>query len=543
MLNIGDLAALPPIERLARQIYNFDLWMWVLLPLVALIYFFPNQLFGEEGYSMVVPIGVILCFLFFLFLNAKGYFKASVIISLILIFLMVMTTPLRDETWFEPLFLIPVGLNAFIYLPEKKQLSRLIFFIFVMSGTVSFFYFWDLSQLTPESLAIKIPVFKFGLSTFAFLLIYKTISLILLYQLSLQETEKMESRFRDLFENSNDSILQLDNEWHIVDANPAARKFLELPLELGSSVPDFIHPEDREKSKKYQQKLKEEGLYVGYQGRAIINGKVRYIEVNAVAIKDKNGIQIGSHDMIRDITIQKEAEKKLEQHVEDLTKANEELDSLVYKVAHDLRAPLTNVMGLINLARDDEEVKGAEKYLQLQMLSVERMDTFIRDIVDFTRNVRQEISKTPIDFSTLIDEVINLQQDEALGNNLTIYKDIEAGTFYSDPMRIRILLNNLISNAVQYADLEKDEPNIKMQVKITDEMCTFVIEDNGKGIEERYLEKVFDMFFRGNSKTRGSGLGLYIVKEIAEKLHAKIKLESELNRFTKVMIEFPNDKN
>jgi PAS domain S-box-containing protein len=701
VINAGDISSLPPLERLSRQIFNFDCLVGLFLSLGATIFFLPNDLFGENGYSLFLAVFSGVFYAGSIWVASKGYYLPTVYVNLAAFYVLVATIPLHTKAWFEPLFLVPIGINAFLYLPNKGKLARIIFSLFAISGAFFFFAFLDLEALASTSIETLRPALIYGVSTLTFLIIGKMVALLILYQQTIKANEENEFRYQNLFENTYDGITLINDISTITDANKAARKLLGMKKGQKVFLPSMIHPDYLETYQKFLAKQQEEGFYSGLQTRIInLKGETRDIEINSVGIKDKHDHIIGSLDIFRDITenkkvvealkesekrfrrifqvsavgiviidmadwsmmlknlrkegmtdlrlllkknpeflfsiyakikpqqcnqaflemvgassmeelkknigkilqqdfvkeiireahaimngeshfegeleiqplngprrtvlysviyppetemnqavyaimditAQKKVEQELEHHVEELTKANEELDSFVYKVAHDLRAPLTNVMGLINLAVDDEEVKGASTYLSLQKKSVERMDAFMRDIVDFTRNVRQEVSQVSVDLPQLVDEVLALQQETILGEKLKIYKEIDAAPFYSDPMRIRIILNNLISNAVRYSDPQKEESFVRIHAEIADEKCILVVEDNGKGIHEKYLEKVFHMFFRGDSKTNGSGLGLYIVKEMVEKLEAEVILESEWKVFTRFTIVFPNNE-
>jgi signal transduction histidine kinase len=126
---------------------------------------------------------------------------------------------------------------------------------------------------------------------------------------------------------------------------------------------------------------------------------------------------------------------------------------------------------------------------------------------------------------------------ELIRKNVTINASSE---FVSDAYRISVVFNNLVSNAIKYADNHKENPFLNISVHIDQGKAVFIIEDNGIGIGKEYLSKVFDMFFRATMAKDGAGLGLYIVKETVEKLYGKISIESEPRVGTSFKIELPN---
>jgi len=144
---------------------------------------------------------------------------------------------------------------------------------------------------------------------------------------------------------------------------------------------------------------------------------------------------------------------------------------------------------------------------------------------------------------TTINEIFeNLRY---LENALDVEKVIninEKTTFYSDQLRINVILGNLISNALKYQDPMKEKMFIKIDIHVEPMFVKIIVEDNGIGINEDALPKIFDMFFRATTQSKGSGLGLYIVKESIMKLHGKIRVESKERTFTRFHIEIPNNK-
>ncbi|MEK6477082.1 PAS domain-containing sensor histidine kinase [Catalinimonas sp. 4WD22] len=243
----------------------------------------------------------------------------------------------------------------------------------------------------------------------------------------------------------------------------------------------------------------------------------------------------------QDITAQKEAEDKLLQQNLALKKVNSELDQFVYSVSHDLRAPLASVLGLINIAREEYERDNLMHYLDLQEKSILKLDSFIREIMDLSKNARLALQKELIDFQRLVDEVFEEQQyDQESSSIKKISKIDHAPDFYSDKRRIRVILRNLISNALRYANLQQPQPFVQVRVEINQEGAQIEITDNGVGIDAVHQSRIYEMFYRANQNKSGSGLGLYIVKETVEKLQGEIHLHSEPGEMTKFTVYLPS---
>jgi signal transduction histidine kinase len=197
------------------------------------------------------------------------------------------------------------------------------------------------------------------------------------------------------------------------------------------------------------------------------------------------------------------------------------------------------VLGLINLARKDSDNAMKDMYLEMVNKSALQQDHFIREILDQSRNSRLEVKREEIFFEPLIDETFNqLKFATSTGKSvekvITIHQD---KPFYSDRWRLKVILNNIISNAIRYRNGK--DPIIRVDVDITGHNAKLAIEDNGKGIEKEHLPNVYKMFYRATDDGAGSGLGLYIVKEAIDKLNGHISIYSEVGKGTTVQLEIP----
>ena len=114
--------------------------------------------------------------------------------------------------------------------------------------------------------------------------------------------------------------------------------------------------------------------------------------------------------------------------------------------------------------------------------------------------------------------------------------------FFSDKIRCRIIMENMLSNAIKYQDLHKPFNRLLIKIVTTETNMRIGFSDNGIGINHQHLPKIFDMFYRATDTATGSGLGLYIVKECIEKLRGTIVVESEPTLFTKFEIVLPNGR-
>lgn len=246
-------------------------------------------------------------------------------------------------------------------------------------------------------------------------------------------------------------------------------------------------------------------------------------------------------ELQNEILIREQAEKKLKTSNTRLRKTNTELDNFVYRVSHDLRAPIASVLGITNLAKDEKNMEELKNYFNMIENSANQQDDFIQEILDLSKNSRLGIRKDKIAIKSLLDEVFDLHIHNNVDKN--ILKDIEIDEqhpFISDRNRLKVIFNNLISNSIRYSN--GHDPVIKIGVNISQKLAKITINDNGKGIAKKHIKNVFRMFYRATDVNAGSGLGLYIVKETVDKLAGNIAIDSKEKEGTSVVLEIPNLK-
>jgi signal transduction histidine kinase len=225
----------------------------------------------------------------------------------------------------------------------------------------------------------------------------------------------------------------------------------------------------------------------------------------------------------------------------ELLKINQELDTFVYSVSHNLRAPLMSVLGLLNLAKEETAKENLDQYHQLMETSIHKLDDTLKEILNYSRNARQELKIEQIDLNLMIKDNLEKIQFMPGFESLQIKVSINQGfPFRSDAYRISVIMNNLISNAVKYLDPTKSTNWFNIQINVDAQKATLDFQDNGIGINDRLTPKIFDMFYRATDKKEGSGLGLYIVKEAIGKLNGKIETQSKIGEGTLFHLELPN---
>jgi signal transduction histidine kinase len=220
-----------------------------------------------------------------------------------------------------------------------------------------------------------------------------------------------------------------------------------------------------------------------------------------------------------------EKEQFAQQKNLELQKVNDELDRFVYSVSHDLRSPLSSILGLTNLARMTTDPVELDQILTRIQSRVHAQDHFIREIIDYSRNARSDVMSEEVSLDKIVDEVIDSLKYNTNADKITFRKKIPAGISLTlDRIRLTVVLNNLIGNAIKYHDLSKADPFI--EIGFNPDKFAIYVQDNGIGIHREHQEKIFDMFYRGSDRSTGSGLGLFISKEAVAKLNGILEVKS-----------------
>jgi signal transduction histidine kinase len=239
--------------------------------------------------------------------------------------------------------------------------------------------------------------------------------------------------------------------------------------------------------------------------------------------------------LVEEMTLRKKIE-------EQLSSRNKELDTFVYKASHDLRGPLASLIGVTNIARLDLKEPISVKYMEMINESAQKLNFTLSNLLEVTKIKYTDAQIKQVNFQHLVTQTVEgfkaRMEAEAILFKSSI---VQTKDFFSDPYLLSILLHNLLDNATNYKT-DHTAAFISVDIVEKDNTMEITVTDNGQGIEKEVQTKVFDMFFRHNMQAKGSGLGLYIVKNCVEKLNGTLTLLSEPEIGTEVKILLPNLK-
>ncbi|HEX2867698.1 MAG TPA: PAS domain S-box protein [Ignavibacteriales bacterium] len=353
-----------------------------------------------------------------------------------------------------------------------------------------------------------------------------------------EEAEKYEESYRQLAEAMPQIVWTADKDGNVTYVNKQWKDYTGLTDEdvLISGWINQVHPGDKENIIRTWLESRETNSFYEITSRIRrYDGEYRWFLVRAVPQMNDKGEVIKWLGTCTDIHKQKVLEHELEV-------SNRELEQFAYVASHDLQEPLRMVSSYTSLlySRYKERLDGdAGDFMYYIVDGARRMHQLISDLLTFSRVTTRGEAFIPTDMNAIVEDAIqNLQFAIEESDASIIYKDLPV--IKADPVQMRQLFLNIISNSIKFRGEEKPVIEIKAHTKGSEQV--FSIKDNGIGIEPAYFEKVFLIFQRlhhDRDKYPGTGIGLALCKKIVERHGGKISIESEPGHGTTVYFTIP----
>jgi PAS domain S-box-containing protein len=534
----------------------------VLSLLFNIIYLFID-LFTGANIIIVVYIINILLFSITYYANRSGKFEIAKIILLytilISIYLFGSNNLLNTETYllYLPLVLLAFEINGYNGRYFSIAFSFLSLLLYFLDAYTNFSIFPQVN-LSSSGLRLMSTInFVFSLVGIVYISYFMTKTYYLSEKNLISRQVKLNKLTRDLRTSqqryklamlgTNAGLWDWDLESNKIYHGPKWKEMLgynssEFENADIEAIYSMVHRDDIENVKQsVENHLKNQVPFELEYRIKKKNGKYEWFYDSGKAIFNNEGKPIRMVGSIINVSKRKTAEEKILRQKDLLEKANAELDRFVYITSHDLKAPLLSIQGLIHLAEISEDKSEVEMCLKMMMERIKGLENFIGDIIDYSRNVRVGLVKEEIDIEKMIGEIYNdlfyLENVDKIDFKIEVDKGL---TFNSDEKRVNVILKNLIFNAVKYQNLNQENPSIKVKANEDGNHILISVKDNGEGIDPDIQEKVYEMFFRASEKSSGSGLGLYIVKEMVSKLDGTIQLKSEPDKGSEFIIKLPS---
>jgi len=237
-------------------------------------------------------------------------------------------------------------------------------------------------------------------------------------------------------------------------------------------------------------------------------------------------------------------DRQLVQATDALKQKNAELETLIYKISHDLKGPLASVNGLFQLYDMPENTKEAKgNYIDLIRKSTKKLEEKLLGLLELGLSKRDNIEFKPIPVKEKVNEILK-EFDSFPGRNEVLFHitATEGLTIDTEEKLFHSVMQNLIENSIKYRKANTDDAVTKVSVRKYKDGIKIKVKDNGLGMDRDLQKRVFDMFYRGHSHTEGSGLGMFIVKTHVEKLGGEIGVKSSPQLGTEFWVYLPEQK-
>ncbi|MFN3402716.1 MAG: PAS domain S-box protein [Cytophagaceae bacterium] len=348
--------------------------------------------------------------------------------------------------------------------------------------------------------------------------------------------KESEERYRLLVNGIKDyAIFMIDNYGYVNTWNSGAKNITgyENKEIIGRHFSVFFTEEDVSAGlPEYELiKAREAGRYE-HEGWRVKKGGERYWANTIVnSISNQEGKVIGFSKITRDLTDIKKAETDLVKKNAELSKVNADLDNFIYTASHDLKAPISNIEGLLSvlaenideLGIDDHQIKNL---LTMMDISVQRFRKTIFDLTEVTKLQRHFYEdESELEMQPMVDEILDSISTLISGTNAIVNVNICSRIRFSKH-NIRTILYNLISNAIKYRHPER-KPIVEVSCKELEDHYLISVKDNGLGIPDKSKDKLFSMFKRFHDHVEGTGIGLFLVKRIIDNADGKIEVFSK----------------
>jgi PAS domain S-box-containing protein len=268
------------------------------------------------------------------------------------------------------------------------------------------------------------------------------------------------------------------------------------------------------------------------------NGNMIPVAVSLSKLIGKNGEEKGILIIAKEIGHLKRVETELK-------KRNEELNTFIYKLSHDLRGPLSSILGLTDIAGKELSssnkinTKEAKYYNNLIRESAIKLDEIIRNLNEVIQLRQRKLAISSINLKNEVSKLI--AKKFSTETNFSVFINIQDDlNINTDPSFLEVIIDHLVDNSFKFRNKKQLYPFCEITGSKMKSFTLIKIKDNGRGISQEHLEKIFIMFHRATADVLGSGLGLFIVKSIVDKIEGEIQVFSKIGEGTEFLIFIPN---
>lgn len=529
-------------------------WIALMLFTVCLIYCMLDSLYGMYA-TLPYYAGLAVVSFIVLWLNRTHRTFAANVLLLLSANAVITAFNLSDAPGGNVFIFFNTVALAAVILFDYQERNKAVAFILLTLACFLFSHFSDVQLLPPaqdppEIARINVVVNFFLATITSCVLMYTLIDINFITQRKVlsqeDEIRKNRMRFELAIKGSNAGIYEWNIATNIVYNSPKWKNMLgyredELPDLSLEGFLNQIQPEDQKRvGEAVKNHLEHREPYLVEFRLRKKDGSYLWVRDSGLAVWDENNkpqLWIGS---IIDITEGKESAQQIIDQKTLLAKTNTELDQFVYRTSHDLRSPLSSIMGLVEVAKKAERHEDVMHFLDLINNRAKAQDILISEIIDYSRNARTDLRMHQVPLRQMVEEIFDLHRFNDGMDAILLENNVEEGCLLpADPARLKSILSNLVNNAIKYRDESKTRMFVKVDAHSTPSGWRISVSDNGTGIQPEHKDKVFDMFYRATDRSKGSGLGLFIVREMVNKLNGSITLETKYTEGSTFVINLP----
>ncbi|GCC51744.1 hypothetical protein SanaruYs_19730 [Chryseotalea sanaruensis] len=261
----------------------------------------------------------------------------------------------------------------------------------------------------------------------------------------------------------------------------------------------------------------------------LLEAQKEEIEASREEIEEANRVIAQQNENLKfiNVNLEKIVESRtgeLQHAYEHLLAIKQELDTFIYRSSHDIKGPLTRLLGLCHIAKLDVQDKTALQYINLLEVEINATNRILQKLLVYQRVKDWNLQQEKIIIAMVVDRAL-VQLDNLPDFTATqIGRNSQGCTIATDAYLLEVALQNVLENAILFSD--RRDPKINITCHSQQNNLQIEISDNGRGIEEAISENIFAMFYRGSEKSKGAGLGLFIAKEALTKIGGQIHLKN-----------------
>lgn len=343
---------------------------------------------------------------------------------------------------------------------------------------------------------------------------------------------------RSIFEGIVDMLIIFDEHFLVKEINKKVTDILGIDEAkiLGQPMESLFPASEKNLAERIKKNVEHKGFLYNQEASFLhLNGDQIPVSISLSLLKDNNNIERGYILIAKDL-------KHILLTANALKQRNTELQTLVYKVSHDLKGPVASVMGLLDLVdMAGDDLLTIRNYLEHIKKSLHKLNHTILSLFEYSLSYQSTFEVSTVSIKSLLEEVIYSYQDYPGMDSFQFILEVSDDLTLMTGKKLLIsVFQHIVENAILFRTTLRQNSYLKISASNHGKSVFISFKDNGMGMEEQVQARAFDMFYRGNEISKGSGLGLFIAKSNVEKLGGEIKMNSKVDVGTEITILLPS---